>query len=66
MKHQHPFQRSHGDIVHGRPVITNRGRVALGLPPIADLILVPLVDVPMRDDTRDLCDPARHDRGAIR
>jgi hypothetical protein len=49
----HPFQRDHGDTVARRRVLTDSGRAALGLPPVSDVVLVPLLDLPARDDRRD-------------
>lgn len=33
-----------------RHVLTDQGRVALGLPPVGDVALVPLVDLPWYDE----------------
>lgn len=43
-----------GATVRDRHVLTDAGRAVLGLPALGDVALVPLIDLPYRDDTRDL------------
>ena len=45
-----PMRDPWGEVIANRPTLTNEGRAAIGLPVVNDLVLVPVLDIPMRAD----------------